>query len=256
MSKTIIYYHRAYRKITGSGRWFMMELMAVSLPLSLLILFAYPLITSQMSHIAQWVLSSYYPSETISVTEKAFLSGDVSFISKQGAYPSTVTAVINMAVSMGLIIFLPHVKRNKNIAIYLVFLAAINLVSATYFTFVPNDFPYTLTDFSELYIKSEIGMWLFIPFILGMAFLPLPAPFFPKLILIGFTLFYSLIFGTLRYIIFIFIISKFSFIYMALLFFAFGPLIDFVYIVGIYSYYNSRLAQTLKGSESVWKWSY
>jgi hypothetical protein len=99
-------------------------------------------------------------------------------------------------------------------------------------------------------------MWLFIPLILGMAFLPLPASIFPKLLLIAFALIYSVIFGTLRYIIFLFIISKFSVIYMALLFFAFGPLIDFVYIVGIYCFYTSKLAKNLKGSETVWKWLY
>lgn len=99
-------------------------------------------------------------------------------------------------------------------------------------------------------------MWLFIPFILGLAVLLLPAPFFSKLTLIFFTIIYSIVFGTLRYIIFLFIVSKFSVIYMALLFFAFGPLIDFIYIVGIYSFYSNRLAKTLKNNETVWKWSY
>jgi hypothetical protein len=89
-----------------------------------------------------------------------------------------------------------------------------------------------------------------------MALMLLPAPFLPKLMLILFALLYSFLFGTLRYVIFLFIIHEFSSIYMALLFFAFGPLIDFVYIVGIYSFYSSRLAESLKSSEAVWKWSY
>jgi hypothetical protein len=256
MAKSLIYYHRAYRKITGSGRLFLLELIGISLPLSLLILFASPFITAWMSNIAQSVLSSYFPSQTIRVIEKAFLLGNVSYVGIDGTYPSTLASFINLLISVGLIIFLPRVKRNKNIAIYFVFLAAINLVSSVYFVLTPHAFPYTVTNFSELYIKAEISMWLFIPLILGMAFLPLPAPILPKLLLIAFTLIYSLIFGTLRYIIFLFIVSKFSVIYMALLFFAFGPLIDFVYIVGIYCFYNSKLAHNLKGSESVWKWSY
>jgi hypothetical protein len=43
---------------------------------------------------------------------------------------------------------------------------------------------------------------------------------------------------------------------MALLYFAFGPLIDFVYIVGIFSIYSNRLAEKLQGSIKAWKWLY
>jgi hypothetical protein len=99
-------------------------------------------------------------------------------------------------------------------------------------------------------------MWLFLPLILSMAILLFPTRIFPKLALILVTLVYSIIFGTLRYIIFLFILSKFSIIYMALLFFCFGPLIDFVYIVGIYSYYGSRHAINLRKNRTVWKWSF
>jgi hypothetical protein len=255
MAKSLIYYHRAYRKITGSGRSFLIEMILISVPLFLLILFGYPLITKAMSNIAQGMLSPYY-SEVIRVLSKPFLLGETSYIGINGLLPSTPESIVNIIISLFLVILLPRAKRNKNIAIYFVFLAAINLVSSIYFALVPHKFPYTLTDFSELYIKSEIGMWLFIPFILGMAFIPLPAPFFPKVMLIAFTILYSFIFGTFRYIVFLFILSKCSMIYMAVMFFAFGPLIDFVYIVGIYSYYNSKLAHSLKSNESVWKWSY
>jgi hypothetical protein len=256
MSKSLIHYHRAYRKITGSGWLFLIELAIVTLPLSILILFIYPSITEQMGRIAQAVLSSYYPPDTIKVIGQPFMMGDISIVSIPGTHPSSLVSFVNFIISLALIVFLPFVKRGRNIAIYIVFLAVINLVSALFFTLVPFDFPYTATEFSELYIKTEISMWLFIPLILGMAFLPLPASIFPKLLLIVFALTYSVIFGTLRYIIFLFVISKFSVIYMALLFFAFGPLIDFVYIVGIYCFYTSKLAKNLKGSENVWKWLY
>ncbi len=256
MPKTIIYYHRAYRKITRSGWLFFIEMLAICLPLSFAVLFGFPLLTEPMSYISRSVLSSCYPPGIIQIVEKSFLWESISVVSLPGTYPSDLTIIINLVASLFLILFLPRVKRGKNIAIYLLFLAGINLVSSLFFIFAPLHFPYSVTEFSELYIKSEISMWLFIPLILGMAFLPLPSRVYPKLILIVLTLVYSIIFGTLRYIIFLFILSKLSLIYMALLFFAFGPLIDFVYIVGIYCFYNSRLAMTLKGNESVWKWSY
>jgi len=256
MSKKIIYYHRAYRKITRSLKASLFELLAVSIPFSLLILFGYPWITRFMSHIAKVVLLPHFPLDTIRITEKVFFLGNISFIDINGSYPSAVLSFINSLVSLGLIAFLPVVKKNKNIAIYIIFLASINLISSLFFIASPYEFPYTATDFSEFYVTSEISMWLFIPFILGMAVILLPSSLFPKVVLIAFAILYSIIFGTLRYIIFLFVVSKYSIIYMALLFFAFGPLIDFVYIVGIYSFYNSRLANDLKVSNTVWKWLY
>jgi len=256
MPKTIIYYHRAYRKITGSGRMSIFELIAICIPLSLLILFGYPLITNWTCLISKYVLSSCNPPDTINIMKKGFLIGDVFFLDIYGSYPSAVLSFVNFIISLSFVVFLQTVKTDKNIAIYILFLAVINLVSSLFFIFSPNEFPYTVTEFSEFYIKSEISMWLFIPFILGMAVVLLPSSIFPKFILIIFALIYSIVFGTLRYVIFLFIVSKFSVIYMALLFFAFGPLIDFVYIVGIYSFYNSRLADELKGSDAAWKWSY
>jgi hypothetical protein len=256
MSKSIIYYHRAYRKITRSGWLFLIELIVAALPLSLLILFTYPYITDQMSRITQAVLSSYYLPGTVKVVGQSFVLGNVSLVSVPGTLPSSLVSFVNFIISLVTIILLSLVKRGRNIAIYIVFLAVINMVSALFFTFFPSQFPYTATEFSELYVKTEISMWLFIPLILGIAFLPLPSHILPKLLLIVFALIYSIIFGTLRYIIFLFVISKFSAIYMALLFFAFGPLIDFVYIVGIYCFYTSKLAKNLKGSDSVWKWLY
>jgi hypothetical protein len=256
MSKAIIYYHRSYRKITGSGWLFFLSLVAISLSFATVILYSYPFITKHMSIIAQTALSSYYPPETISVIEKSFLWKNISAVSLPQNNPSVFTSSINLIFSLGLILILPGLKRGKLIAIYFFFLAFIHMFSAMFFTFFPKAFPYTATEFSEFYIKSEISIWLFIPIILGMSVMLMPTPIFPKLALILFALIYSFIFGTLRYIIFLFIINEFSTIYMALLFFAFGPLIDFVYIVGIYSFYSSRLARNLKSSEAVWKWSY
>jgi hypothetical protein len=43
---------------------------------------------------------------------------------------------------------------------------------------------------------------------------------------------------------------------MALLFFAFGPLLDFFYVVGIYGLFVSRFANSMKGDVSKWRWLY
>ena len=254
--KTLIYYHRSYRKISGSAGFVLATLVVVNLVFVLAVFQASPLITGHMSRVAQDVLSSRLPSSTVTVVEKPFLLTTLSIVSLPGAYPSKVCTIIHLIVSSALILFLLRTKKRKNVAVYFLFLAAISLVSAVFFMVTPEAFPYTATEFSELYIKSQVSIWLFIPFVLGMALAPLPAPMLPKLLVMIFALGYSVVLGTLRYVTFLYIVSNFSAIYMALLYFAFGPLIDFVYIVGIYSFYISRLATKLEGSTSVWKWSY
>src|SRR5512139_3049257 len=99
MSKSIIYYHRAYRKITRSGWIFALELIALILPLSSAILLSYPFITRQMSLITQAILSSYYPIGTIRVVEKSFLLGNVSIVNIAGGYPRAFTSLINFIIS-------------------------------------------------------------------------------------------------------------------------------------------------------------
>jgi hypothetical protein len=256
MAKTLIYYHRAYKKITGSSWLFFLEFILITIPLSLIILLIYPVITAQMSLFMYKFLSPYYANDLIVLATKPFLIGDVSIVTVPGSYPTVLTCLINFLVCVAMIFLLPKTKIARNIAIIFVFWVVIQLTSVLFFSITPFEFPYTVGDYSELYIKTEVSMWFFIPFILGIAFLPLPSSIVPKILLIILAIIYSIIFGTLRYMIFLFIISKFSVLYMAILFFAFGPLIDFVYIVGIYSSYTYYLARQLKGDEAIWKWLY
>jgi hypothetical protein len=256
MKISLLYYHRAYRKITGSGWIFFLEFIITVIPLFIIILVIYPEITAQMSLFTYKFLFPYYLPVSIFLGEKSFLVGNVSIVTVPGSYPSVLTCLINFIVSLIMIFFLPKTKIGRNFAIIAVFWAIINLSSVLFFSITPFEFPYTVEDYSELYMKTEVSIWLFIPFILGIAFLPLPSSFIPKILIIMLTVAYSIIFGTLRYIVFLFVVSKFSVIYMAILFFAFTPLIDFIYIVGIYSYYTYFLAKKLKGDETIWKWLY
>jgi hypothetical protein len=256
LTKSLVYYHRSYRKITGSGWIFFIEFLLIAIPLSIVILFTYPQITALVSQVTYSFLSSYYPPGAVTLSERTFLIGNVTIVNVPGSYPSLWECLISLIVCLTLISILPKLKISRNFTIIMTFWLIIHLFSVLFFTVTSLEFPYTMADYSELYIKSEVSMWFFISFILGIAFLPLPSSLIPKILIIILTGIYSIIFGTLRYIVFLFIVSKFSVMYMAILFFAFGPLIDFVYIVGIYCYYTYYLAKNLESNKAVWKWLY
>ena len=68
---------------------------------------------------------------------------------------------------------------------------------------------------------------------------------------------YSIVFGTVRYVIFIWLLYRFSVIYMAFFYFMIGPMFDFLYLVMIYAVFVNRMIgvyDSRKGEE-VWKWS-
>jgi hypothetical protein len=228
-----------------------------TIPIIIITLFFYPEITKLMSMIVRNILSSSFAPGTMEIVQKEFLleKKNVFLLIAPGSNPSILTSFISSLIMLVLVFFLQRMKI-RNMAIFAAFLAVIHMISAVFFTLVPYLFPYTLEDFAELYVKTVVCIWLFIPCILAMAILPLPTSFIPKFLLIILTLIYSFIFATLRYAIFIYLLLKFSSIYMALLFFAFGPLIDFVYVVGIYAVFTTYLAKKLKDNELIWEWLY
>lgn len=68
---------------------------------------------------------------------------------------------------------------------------------------------------------------------------------------------YSIVFGTVRYVIFIWLLYRFSVICMAFFYFMIGPMFDFLYLVMIYAVFVNRMIgvyDSRKGKE-VWKWS-
>jgi hypothetical protein len=255
-SKSVILYHRSYRKISGSVGSFFLQFLFLALPFSLIIALFYPEITRAVCLIAHVTLSPYFPLDTVRIIETPYVIGDISVIHLPGRFPSILTSLINAIVCLILLVCLPKIEKAKPLITFCIVVAFINFASSLFFLFSPHRFPYELADYSELYIKQQIGIWFFVPVIMGFAMLPLPSSLISKSMTMLLTVFYSLVFGTVRYVVFLFILAKVSLLYMAMLFFVFGPLIDFVYIVGIYSIHAMRLAKKIKGDFGFWKWSY
>jgi hypothetical protein len=255
-AKLIILYHRAYRKIAGTPWIFFLQFLLVALPLSLTVVFFYPQITRTVCLLTLTTLAPFFPPEAITITNVPYIIGNAFFLDLPSKYPSVFFSTMNALASLCLLVFLPAAKRARHIFIFLIVVAFINFVSSLFFTFVPHRFPYEMYDYSELYMKQQISIWFFVPIIMGLAVLPLPSSLPVKCVTMLITFCYSLLFGTLRYAVFLFVLAKASLLYMAVLFFVLGPLVDFIYIVGIYSVHVTRLAKKMKDNFASWKWLY
>jgi hypothetical protein len=249
-----IIYHRAYRKISDSGRHVILEFFLFVIPLEIAIFLLYPEVTYIVSSSAKYALSSYLPIEDMMIIKKSFITSDIYMLNLPGKYPSPLFSFLSFLVALINIFLVFKSRIYQPIAMWLVFLLGINLISSAIFILAPSSFPYTMQHFSELYITTEVGVWLFVPVIMGLALLPIPTNIFSKFIITVLTTFYSIIFGIVRYIVFLFILTKLSYIFMPVLYFSFGPLVDFIYIVGIYSLYVSHFAEKLPQDLEIWKW--
>jgi hypothetical protein len=254
--KSVILYHRSYRKLSGSLRISLLEFLLIALPLSLSIVFFYPDITRFVCGITQAVLAPFFPRDVLKIVQLPYIIGTASIIDLPSTYPSFFFSLANAFVYLVLLVLIPAIKKAKHIFIFVIVVSFINFVSSLYFLFSPYRFPYEAVDYSELYIKQQVSIWFFVPIIMGLAILPLPSTLISKGVTMLTTFFYSLIFGTLRYMVFLFVLTKASLLYMAMLFFVLGPLVDFIYIVGIYSVHVARLAKKMKGDFASWKWLY
>jgi hypothetical protein len=256
MQKSQIYYHRAHRQISFSWKSLFVDFFLFIPFCWLIIFYAYPSITRLASQfLIKWNVSRHLAS-TSSLTENSFVFGSITTPQMPGRYPSPQLTFAVFIVSVLMIFIATRVRIPKPIAIWVIFICLVNLASVLFFTFFPAYFPYTIQHFSELFIRTEISIWLFVPVIMEASLLPLPSSKITKFMAILFSLLYAVTFGLVRYVLFVQILVKFSYIFMAVLFFCFGPFIDFIVVVGIYSFYVSLISKKINQDLRVWNWSY
>lgn len=253
-----INFHRSYRKLEKrSFKQIAVSIFVFVILVDWIILNSFSEISSVICRVAADVLSTCIPQEVIQIKQKTFIHDSVSVLAIRGRYPSTELSVIVAIISM-VVIFLAYTKKKaiEPKMVWLIFIFFITLASSLFFIFSQGDFPYDIPFFSEMYIKTEVGIWLTIPLILTVALLPFPIKWHKKLTVILLTLSYSLVFALVRYIVFLYLLRTTTYLFMALMFFMLGPFLDFIYIVGAYSMTVSKIAVKTKEDQKQWNWLY
>ena len=256
-AKSVILSHRSYRKISASARPFVLQFFFIALPLSLVVVFFYPEITKTVCLIARTILSQYFQHDSLGIVSYPYIIGDACYITLPGRFPSILFSLINAIVSLLLLVLLPRIRALQTAGHFLhrglvyTFFYLRYFLSSCLINFHIRP-PTIRTSISN----SRSASGFLCPSSRASQFCPCLRLLPSKMITMLATLVYSLVFGTVRYVVFLFIIGKISLLYMAILFFVLGPLVDFVYIVGIYSVYAARLAKKIKGNFTLWKWSY
>ncbi|MGE5343943.1 MAG: hypothetical protein ACM3SY_20925 [Candidatus Omnitrophota bacterium] len=254
--KTKIRYHRSYRKLKPKSLTYIgLILVPMIAGIDALIILVIKPTTRIICEITQQVLSTVISLPLIRIVPRTYLYNEIFIINFPGRYPSTAVSILTAIGSLTVLFLI--LARNKPIDpkyVWLTFIFFIMLVSALYFTFFSGYFPYNLEIFSELYIKTEIAIWVIIPIVLSLALLPFPIPEYKKVAAILLTLGYSVVFCLVRYMVFLYVLRQFSYLYMALMFFILGPFLDFIYIVGSYSLCIATASLKSSKDMELWNW--
>jgi hypothetical protein len=206
------------------------------------------------------VLSAFVPAGKLGISSGEFVPyfGNVFYVTLPNKAPSMTLIVINIIAVLILLIFCSNVKdRAKPVAIYSIIGLLIHLVSCIFFLVMPDYFPYTITRFSDLYMKQQVGIWLSFFVLAGLVSGWISGSGISKFYMYFAVMIYSFVFGCLRYAVYMVVLLKASTLYMAMLFFTFGPFFDFLYLVCIYSIYMSTLTRKFDNRKrgADWQWA-
>lgn len=259
--KNQIYLARTYRHLRVNKKKSILFLVLVLLPTLVGMLLGYGKVSEWMAQIVTSVFQVVEPHLEISYEWHTFIPGlaSLKIVAMETTYPDVKFILINIFIAFLLIVVGRISKKKMNpFSIYITMMMFVHLINSIFFLFVKNAFPYTATDYSELYMKQQLGIWICFIVLVGLVVGILGSgKMYLKVATFLGIMSYSFIFGILRYVVFLFIIYKCSMIYMALFFFALGPFFDFLYLVAIYGIYIDKVITVFsEGKErEEWIWS-
>lgn len=258
--KKNIYYARTYRRIHIDRKKSTIFACLLIIPSVIFCILMIDDMTEFLTGIGVWILSQVIPAEAIQVvtTEYSVLNR-MNYIELPTTYPTVSMIGWNLVICFFLLFGMLFFKKTgRPVAIFSMFGIMIHVVSCIYFLLTETEFPYSLGVYSDLYIKQQIGIWLIFIVLAGLVitFMGEKGYVFKLLTFID-IMGYSVIFGSVRYILFLYILYRFSVLYMALLFFVVGPMFDFSYFVALYALFVNKNIKDYEYGEKkgVWRWS-
>jgi len=257
--KKFIYLARTYRRTQAHYVYAIIYTLFIVIPILILLIVNLDTVTYMLSSLSLRILSDALPQKSFSIRESGFAPFGITYcLSFDSRFPTSIEILINLLVVVSVVfILVVSSLRGRPVTVYLLFSFMVHIISCVYFTFEQDNFVYTATEFSDIFVKQQISIWLLFIVMMGAVTALIGRHGFLNKILAFFgLLIYSLIFGVIRYIVFMFILAAGSLLYMADMYFVFGPIFDFLYLVSFYCMYTNVMQKKLDSpeGEGEWKW--
>lgn len=257
-TKKRIYYIREYRHFTPDGKETALFLLTCVLPIGLVMMLSFPAISRGMCAWAGSLLSQALHMEA-GVQMHSFIPflDPIASLTLDGHAPGRTQLLIVLAICLVLIIISWQVDAGlRSVFIYLCMALYVLLASCLFFLFWPERFPYNLSEFSSLYMLQQASLVIILPVLLGVALSLLPGNFCMKYIAVLVCSLLDIVFGAVRYVFYLYVLAKFSYLYMASLYFTLGVLFDFIRMVLIFGFVAKRVSETMQKPEWREKWAW
>lgn len=257
--KDRIWYSRTYRRMEVNYIRGILFMALIGVPCLLLLVFNLETITRQLNELTVYLIGIALPDKVISLTTSEYPPfGTIYTLDYDVIPPGTTEIALNILVSVIIIVILVlSPLRGRPVMIYLLFSFMVHIISCVYCFFAEDEVIYTGTDFSNLQIKQQIGIWILFIVLAGLVFAFLSGREWPSKIIAFFAvLIYSALVGVLRSIIFNYLLARFSSLYMADMFFVAGSMYDFLYLVAIYAVYQNHIQNLIDSPEGRYEWKW
>ncbi len=157
------------------------------------------------------------------------------------------TVLLWLAGSVAGIVLLGRLRRVvgaplRYLVVYNLLLVA---ASACYLLFAGH-LGYDAEEFSRLYLRTVVTIWLVTPAFMGLLSLTLPFSPLERVGLVTLTLVYDIIFSAVRYAVFVWLLQNLGAVVMANLYLFLGPLLDVIYFVGIFGLFVLSAARRIR----------
>ena len=260
INKKQIYYARSYRSLKGNRKQSILYLLLLVLPCLAALLRHYGDISAFVCRVAEGALGSMLPGVPLSLESGEFIPflDRITYVVLPTTFPTTGFSIGNLAASLLLIILFMCSKKGRNTPplIFLSIFLVVHTVNSAFFVFAADKFPYSAGEYSALYMEQQVGIWISFLVMSGLVTGILGSGrVFMRAATFACTMLYSFAFGLLRYILALYVVYRFSVLYIAAFFFALGPFFDFLYFVGIYGIFLDRMIEKQRGEMEEWKWS-
>lgn len=135
---------------------------------------------------------------------------------------------------LGILVLLRYHLFAIPLRIVLVSNLAIVVISASYLL-ATGDVGYSVIDFSHLYLRTTLGRWLMIPCVMGGLSLMFPFSLVERIGMIILALLYSFIFASVRYVVFMWILTRSDAILIPNIYFFVELPLDYICLTGFFS---------------------
>ncbi len=257
--KNVIYYSRDYRHLDVSAFWYIIQFVFILIPVVWLYLRSYSRISYFVADFSADMIHKI-TGNTTSILDTGYFKyfGGVSYVDMAGKHPSFTLSFFSLLISLFLIIVFSLQQNNrKPLMIFITIGLYIHACSSAYFLVFGYKFPYNIDSYSVLYMKQQIVVWLMIMIVYWIS-----TSLITKMVVYRLLSFIALIitlfiFGIVRYILYMIILAKCSYLFMASLYFTFGVLFDFMVMVGVFAIFIRQASRKYnnKNGGGMWKWS-